>query len=161
MFTNMLSKILEENRNIDVIVGKMIAEKLMNENDTVMVIDTVNHNCEEVYQEDYFLDGTRKMVRMSKDTVVFTNCNKSIEEMDDELQKYHCIRYDGYIYDASDSTTVSGEDEELWFNALWDEGDIRKNIPFISDHSEWSKEELEDLDNGTLAEIFWDAWYNA
>ena len=98
MFTNMLSKILEENRNIDVIVGKMIAEKLMNENDTVMVIETVNHNCEEVYQEDYFLDGTRKMVRMSKDTVVFTNCNKSIEEMDDELQKYHCIRYDGYIY---------------------------------------------------------------
>ena len=158
--TNMLTKILKENRNIDVIVRKMIAEKLMNEDDTVMVIDTVHHNCEEVYQEDYFLDGERKFVRVTKDMVVFTNSTKSIEDLNDELTKYRAIKDGNHIYDV-EGVVVNGEDAVLWYNALWDEGDIRKNIQFIADHSEWSVKELNDLDNGAIAEIFWDAWYNA
>ena len=156
----MLTKILKENRNIDVIVRKMIAEKLMNEDDTVMVIDTVNHNCEEVYQEDYFLDGERKFIRVTKDMVVFTNSTKSIEDLNDELTKYRAIKDGNHIYDV-EGVVVNGEDAVLWYNALWDEGDIRKNIQFIADHSEWSVKELNDLDNGAIGEIFWDAWYNA
>lgn len=158
--TNMLTKILKENRNIETIVGKMIAEKFMDKNDTVIIIDAVNHNCEEVYQEDYFLDGERKFIRVSKDMVVFTNSSRPIEDLDNELTKYRAIKDGDCVYDV-EGVVVDGEDAVLWYNALWDEGDIRKNIQFIADHSEWSVKELNDLDNGTIAEIFWDAWYNA
>lgn len=158
--TNMLSKILMDNRNIDAIVEKMIAEKFMDKNDTVMVIDCINHVCEEIYQEDYFLDGTRKFIRVSKDMVVFTNSTRSVEDLDNELSKYRAIKDGDYIYDV-EGVVVDGDDATMWYNALWDEGDVRKNISYITDHSEYSVEELESLDDGTIAEIFWDAWYNA
>lgn len=158
--TNMLSVVLKENKDVNVMVHKLIEERFISSEDTVMVVDCINHICEEVYDSLYTLEGVVKFVRVTKDLVVFTNSSRSIEDLDNELTKYRAIKDGNHIYDV-EGVVVDGEDAVLWYNALWDEGDVRKNIPYIAEYSEYSVEELESLDDGTIAEIFWDAWYNA
>ena len=157
--TNMLDKILKENINVDVIFHKMCEEGFAAKDDTVWIVDTIEHKAFELYQDDHIMSGEIKFVKLSDDELVFTNVQKDFNELLNEVNWYESIKgEDGWMYDIRHGAVEAGEMADLYFNALYEEGNIRKNIPWLVSRGH-NKSELEAMSKPELQEAFWDEWW--
>lgn len=158
-------------RNVAVEINNRINAGKIKRDSVVFIVDVNDHLCDELayWKEDFFFheDSNYNVIKMRSngmyDSYLVTNSTRDSMELEAELKKYDSfVAEDGWIYDVTNTEAIEvGYEADLYYNGLWDEGDIRKNIQFIAEKdSNYPEEILNLLPNEDLADLFWETWCN-